>query len=64
MNTAPLFKELKGLYQFQLDMNEIKYFDFNELEITQKLTLGSRVERFFEFYIIEVFAVIFFQGSK
>lgn len=51
MNTSSLFKELNGLKQFELDMNEIKDFDFTKLNITQKLTLGSRVERFFEFYI-------------
>jgi len=51
MNTPSLFKELNGLIQFHLDINEIKDFDFRKLEITQKLTLGSRVERFFEFYI-------------
>jgi len=51
MNTASLFKELNGLKQFQLDIKEIQDFDLTKLEIRQKLTLGSRVERFFEFYI-------------
>jgi hypothetical protein len=51
MNTPSLFKELGGLTQIELDINEIKEFDFTELNITSKLTLGSRIERFFEFYI-------------
>jgi hypothetical protein len=51
MNTASLFKELDGLKQFTLDINEIKNFDFTKLNISEKLTLGNRVERFFEFYI-------------
>ncbi len=51
MNTPYLFKELDGLSQIKLDINEIKEFDFTELNITSKLTLGSRIERFFEFYI-------------
>ena len=51
INTPWLFKELNGLKQFELDINEISSFDLSQLEITKKLTLGSRVERFFEFYI-------------
>lgn len=51
MNTPSLFKELHGLKQFTLDINEITNFDLTKLEITKKLTLGSRVERFLEFYI-------------
>lgn len=51
INTLSLFKELNGLKQFELDIDEIKSFDLSELNITQKLTLGSRVERFLEFYI-------------
>ena len=51
MNTASLFKEQNGLKQFYLDINEIKHFDLEELQITQKLTLGNRVERFFKFFI-------------
>ncbi len=51
MNTPSLFKELNGLNQIELDINEIKDFDFTQLNITSKLTLGSRIERFFEFYI-------------
>ena len=39
------------LNQFELDIDEIKEFDLSKLEITKRLTLGSRVERFFEFYI-------------
>jgi uncharacterized protein len=51
MNTPSLFKELYGLTQIELDIDEIKEFDFTKLNITSKLTLGSRIERFFEFYI-------------
>jgi len=51
INTSSLFSELNGLKQFELDKVEIKNFDFTKLDITQKLTLGKRVERFFEFYI-------------
>jgi len=51
MNTSSLFKELNGLKQFELDMNEIEDFDLRKLNITKKLTLGNRAERFFEFYI-------------
>jgi uncharacterized protein len=53
MNTSSLFKELNGLKQFELDINEIKDFDFTKLNIAKKLTLGNRVERFFEFYITQ-----------
>ncbi|PLY11150.1 MAG: hypothetical protein C0626_00860 [Arcobacter sp.] len=51
MNTPSLFKELYGLTQIQLDIDEVKEFDFTQLNITSRLTLGSRIERFFEFYI-------------
>ena len=51
MNTSSLFKKLNELNQFELDIYEIKEFDFTKLEITKRLTLGNRVERFFEFYI-------------
>lgn len=53
MNTSPLFDELNSLKQFKLDINEIKNFDFTKLKISDKLSLGRRVERFFEFYIKE-----------
>lgn len=53
INTASLFKELDGLKQFELDVNEIKDFDFTKLDISKKLTLGSRMEDFFRFYIKE-----------
>ena len=52
MNTPSLFKELDGLSQFIIDINEINSFDLTKLEINKKLTLGSRVERFLEFYIM------------
>jgi len=51
INTPSLFKELDGLKQFSLDTNEIKDFDLSKLHISKRLTLGSYVERFFEFYI-------------
>lgn len=51
INTPSLFKELDGLSQIELDINEIKEFDFNALNITTKLPLGKRIERFFEFFI-------------
>ncbi|MGB3750988.1 MAG: DUF1853 family protein, partial [Arcobacteraceae bacterium] len=53
MKSSSLFEELHGLYQFSLDINEIDDFDFTKLNITQNLTLGKRVERFFEFYIMQ-----------
>lgn len=53
MNTSALFKEFNGLKQFDFDMDEIKNFDFRKLNIRKGLSLGSRVERFFEFYIKE-----------
>lgn len=53
LKTPPLFKELNGLNQIKLDINEIKDFDFTQLNITSKLTLGSRIERFFEFYMCQ-----------
>ena len=51
MNTSSLFKEMNGLKQFDLDIEEIKEFDFTKLNINQDFPLGRRVERFFEFYI-------------
>lgn len=51
MNTPALFTELNGLKQIQLDMDEIKDFDFSQLNIADNLTLGVHIERFFEFYI-------------
>ena len=51
INTPPLFKELNGLSQIELDINEIKNFDFSQLNIPDKLPLGKRIEHFFEFYI-------------
>ena len=51
INTPSLFKELDGLTQIELDINEINEFDFSKLNITEKLPLGKRIERFFEFYI-------------
>ncbi len=51
INTPSLFTSLDKLTQFELDINEIKNFDFSQLDITQKLPLGKRIEGFFEFYI-------------
>ena len=51
MSTFSLFREWDGLMQFELDIEEVEEFDFSKLEITKRLTLGNRVERFFEFYI-------------
>ncbi len=51
INTPSLFNELNCLNQFELDINEINNFDFSQLNITQKLPLGKRIERFFEFYM-------------
>jgi len=51
MNTPALFTELNGLKQIQLDINEIKNFDFTKLSVRDNLTMGVRIERFFEFYI-------------
>jgi len=53
IHTASLFEELRGLKQFHLDIKEIDTFDLTTLDITQNLTLGKRVERFFEFYITQ-----------
>jgi len=53
INTNSLFQEIDGLQQFEFDQNEIDNLDFSQLEITKRLTLGNRVERFFEFYINE-----------
>ncbi len=53
INTPSLFKEINGLNQFELDINEIKNFDFNNFDIPDKLPLGKRIERFFEYYILE-----------
>lgn len=51
INTPSLFKKLNGFTQIELDINKIKEFDYSQLNITQKLPLGKRIERFFEFYI-------------
>jgi len=51
IQTPSLFNQLNGLKQFHLDNNEIVDFDFKKLDIIENLTLGKRVERFFEFYI-------------
>jgi len=51
INTPSLFKELNGLNQIELDINEINDLDFTELNIPDNLPLGKRIERFFEFYI-------------
>lgn len=51
INTPSLFRELEGLNQFEFDTNEINEFDFTKLSITEKLPLGKRVEKFFQFYI-------------
>lgn len=51
MNTPALFTELNGLKQIQLDIDEIKDFDFTKLSVRDNLTMGVRIERFFEFYI-------------
>ena len=51
INTPALFKELYGLNQIELDIDEIKDFNFTSLDIPDNLTLGKRIERFFEFYI-------------
>jgi len=53
MQTASLFQKIDRLEQFELDTNEIDDFDFTKLNIAQNLTLGKRVERFFEFYITQ-----------
>lgn len=53
MKSSSLFEELHELQQFKLDINEIDDFDFTKLDIIQNLTLGKRVERFFEFYITQ-----------
>lgn len=51
INTPSLFEKLDGFTQFKIDNEEIKDFDFSKLNITTKLPLGKRIERFFEFYI-------------
>lgn len=51
INTPSLFTELNGLTQIQLDIDEIQDFDFTKLNVRDNLTLGVRIERFFEFYI-------------
>ncbi|WP_164967659.1 DUF1853 family protein [Arcobacter sp. CECT 8985] len=51
INTPYLFDEINTLTQFKLDIKKINEFDFNKLNITEKLPLGKRIERFFEFYI-------------
>lgn len=51
INTSALFQEIDGLQQFTFNNEEIKDFDFTQLEITKNLALGKRVECFFEFYI-------------
>jgi len=51
INTPSLFKNLHSLNQFELDINEINGFDFSKLIITDKLPLGKRIERFFEFFV-------------
>lgn len=51
INTPPLFKKLNSLNQIELDTNEIKNFDFSQLDIPNKLPLGKRIEHFFSFYI-------------
>lgn len=51
INTSSLFEEIDGLKQFELDIKERAWFKFSKLDLSSKLTLGSRVEDFFRFYI-------------
>ncbi len=51
INTPFLFKELYGLNQIELDINRINKFDFTKLTVPDNLSLGRRIERFFEFYM-------------
>lgn len=53
LNTPSLFKEINGLTQFELNKKEIENFDFSKLDIKERLPLGKRIERFFEFYITQ-----------
>ena len=51
INTPSIFDEFDGLKQIELDITESRNFDFTKLNITDRLSLGRRIERFFEFYI-------------
>ncbi|WP_072680270.1 DUF1853 family protein [Arcobacter sp. LA11] len=52
-NTPSLFiDDIYGITNFEFDEIDISSLDFTKLVITEKVPLGKRIERFFEFYII------------
>ena len=52
-NTPSLFNEnIYGIENFEFDKIELNAIDFTSLQITEKIPLGKRIERFFEFYIM------------
>jgi len=51
-NTPSLFKgKINKIEQFVFEEIEINKIDFSSLEILEKMPLGKRVEKFFEFYV-------------
>ncbi len=52
-NTPSLFLDnIYGIENFEFDEIDLDNVDFSKLEIKEKLPLGKRIERFFEFYIL------------
>jgi len=51
-STPSLFKnKIKNIEQFDVTKISVDTLDFDNLQIVQKMPLGKRVEKFFEFYI-------------
>lgn len=50
--TSSLFiDDIQGIKNFEFEEIDLNILDYSKLEINEKIPLGKRIERFFEFYI-------------